>query len=264
MAGQNARPSGYRERNSTADKALDILQLFDDTRLVLSGSQVAQELGVARSTAYRYLQSLVASGFLEESPDRPGYRLGTRVLELARLARKGIGLIDVAKPVMRTLAGETGETVLLTRRSGMSVVCLAQEETDHPVRLSYEPGHVLPGNAGASALVPMAWAPSEQVDEFANSGMLERFTEATVRDPAALRERLAVIRMQGFAVSRGELDPDIVGVAAPLRDAAGRVAAAVSVAGLSRRVPEARVPEVVRQVCAAAARISESLALIAT
>jgi DNA-binding IclR family transcriptional regulator len=78
MAGHTIREAGgYRDRNTTADRALDILQLFSDDRLVWSGAQIAEEIGVARSTGYRYLKGLVGSGFLEECDG--GFRLGPQV-----------------------------------------------------------------------------------------------------------------------------------------------------------------------------------------
>lgn len=151
---------GYRGRNSTADRALDILLLFADDRLALTAGEVATHLGVARSTAYRYLQSLTSNGFLTENEDGgPGFRLGPRVLDLARLARKGVGLSGLARPVMRDLVRRTGHPALLTRRAGPAVVCLEREEAGHTLRLSYERGQVLPVNAGAAALVLLAWAP---------------------------------------------------------------------------------------------------------
>ncbi|GAA2636025.1 IclR family transcriptional regulator [Actinomadura fulvescens] len=262
MTGQrSARSSGYRERNSTADRALDILQLFDDSRLVVTGQDVADQLGVARSTAYRYLQSLVSSGFIEEQ--RPaGYRLGPRVFELARLARKGIGLSEIARPVMRELVETVGEAVLLTRRAGATVVCLEREETDHPVRLSYERGHVLPINAGAAALVLLAWASDAEITDVIEQSGLPRFTGATVTDANVLRERLATIKAEGVAVTRGELDADVLGIAAPIRDSGDAVVAAVSIAALSHRVPDERVDEVADAVRAAATEITNRLTVV--
>ncbi|MFI6816037.1 IclR family transcriptional regulator [Nonomuraea sp. NPDC050328] len=251
----------YRDRNSTADRALDILALFSDDRLVLGGQEVAEQLGVARSTAYRYLQSLAASGFVEEA--RPaGYRLGPQVFELARLARKGLGLSEVARPVMEELCASVGETVLLTRRAGSAVICLEREESDHPVRLSYERGHVLPINAGAAALALLAWLPEAEIDDLATHSGLPRFTGATVTEPLALRERLAAIRAAGVAVTRGELDPDVLGVAAPVRNERAEVIAAVSIAALSHRVPDERLPGITEAVCDAAERISRNLIVV--
>src|ERR1035437_7614259 len=97
--------SKYRERNSTADRALDILGMFDEHRPTIGAAEVADQLGVARSTAYRYVQSLGQSGFLEEA-ETGRFRLGRRILELALLARRGLGLAEVARPVMRRLSAD--------------------------------------------------------------------------------------------------------------------------------------------------------------
>ena len=263
MAGQgaDAQTSGYRERNSTADKALDILLMFSEQQLTLTAVEVSAHLGVARSTAYRYLQSLVASQFLEEA-DGGGFQLGRRVLELARLARKGIGLSEIARPVMRRVATEVGETVLLTRLAGSTVVCLEREDAaGAAVRISYERGQVLPSNAGASAYVLLAWLGPSEVDDVLANVQLRSFTERTLTTKKALLDRLEQTRHQGFAVSRGELDHDVLGVAAPVRDAEGRVVAAISVAALSARVPDDRLEDVAATVRAAADEISGTLSL---
>ncbi|MGW0460744.1 IclR family transcriptional regulator [Streptomyces tendae] len=259
--GAQAAGSGhYRERNSTADRALDILNLFTDSRLSLSGQEVANELGTARSTAYRYVQSLVAGGFLEEAP-RGGFRLGPRILELSRLARRAYGLSDVALPVMDELRDQSGETVLLTRRVGGNAICLERSEADHPARISYERGSILPVNAGAAALVLLAWLPPAEAEHLLSREPLARFTPNTLTDVKALSARLEQVRADGYCVSRGELDDNILGIAAPLRDAKGVVTAAVSVAALEQRVPAERLASVVDMVREASERISQTLQL---
>lgn len=258
---QQAVPAGqYRERNSTAERALDILGLFSESKLSVSGQEVATALGTARSTAYRYLQSLVGSGFLEEDPGG-GFRLGLRVLELARLARRGYGLSEIALPVMRNLCSDVGETVLLTRRSGGAAVCVERSEANHPVRISYERGSVLPANAGASALTLLAWLPEKERRELLEGQRLQRFTARTMTDVDVLMARLAEIRRDGHCVSRGELDTDILGIAAPVRGASGAVVAALSVAALEHRVPDRRLDTVVGAVLDAAEHISGRLAV---
>jgi DNA-binding IclR family transcriptional regulator len=258
MPGQAARETGvYRDRNSTADRALDILQLFTDDKLVWSGAEIAERIGVARSTGYRYIKGLVGSGFIEECDG--GFRLGPQVFELARLARKGVGLSEIARPIMRELADAVGETVLLTRRSGSAVVCLELEECANPVRLSYERGHVLPINAGASAQVLLAWASPDDVAEVLASTRFEKFTERTLTGDKELRERLDQIRADGYAIARGELDAGVLGIGAPVHLPNGAVAAAVSIAALEFRIPEAEEGRIVEAVREAADRISARL-----
>lgn len=262
MSGQPLPSAGYRERNSTADRALDILNSFTEDRPVLSGFELAERLGVARSTAYRYLQSLVGSHFLEEAPDG-GFRLGLRVLELARVARRNYGLSEVALPIMQDLAREVDEAVLLTRRTANLVVCVDRAEVHTgPVRISYERGSTLAINAGAAAQVLLAWTPAEQVRTLLGGTELHRFTPQTVVDVDALMARLERINRDGYAITRSELDMDILGIAAPIWDDRGQVRAAVSVAALASRVPKKAERGIAKQVQRAAGEITERLALV--
>lgn len=239
---------GRPNRNSTADRTLEVLLLFDDHRPTVTAEEVSRHLGVGRSTTYRYLQSLLGQGFLEEAGSGT-YRLGPKVLDLARLARRGLGLSESARPVMRQLVEELEETVLLTRRSGDAVVCLEREEAERrAVRLSYSPGQLLPLNAGASAHVLLAWEPEREVEAVLRSTTLAAFTPSTLVTVEALRARLAETRTRGYAFSRGELDPDVVGVAVPIHRPDGSVIAALSLAALSHRVRDDDVPGIAARV----------------
>ncbi|WP_123670680.1 IclR family transcriptional regulator [Actinocorallia herbida] len=257
MTGSVAR-SSYRERNSTADRALDILLLYTDERLALSGAEIARQLGVARSTAYRYLQSLLAAGLVEEGP--AGFRIGPRVFDLARLARRGLGLDTAARPVMRRLCDDLHETVLLTRRSGSVVVCLDRVGKAGPVPLSYERGHIFPINAGAAAMVLLAWEDQDDIRSVLSEQPLTKLTSRTLTDPDELMTRLRRIRTRGVAVASGELDEGIVGVAAPVFGRDGEVRAGVSVAVPVSRLTAARASEMEKGVRTAAAEIAKRLA----
>ena len=252
------QPSGYRERNNTAERALTILGMFDERRLVLSAADVAEELKVARSTAYRYLQSLVANRYLMED-GRGGFSLGLRVLELARLAGRSHGLTELALPVMRALAQDYGQTALLTRRVGTTVVCLEREEAPGQfVRLAYERGTTLALNAGASALVLLAWLPEAQLRALVEAAPLQRFTDTTVTDVDALVERCARIRADGYALTLGELDAEAVGIGAPIFSRGQEVAAALSLVFIRSRVPEDVVEEMIATLVKEAELLSQA------
>lgn len=235
--------------------------MFTDTQPSITGPLVADRLRVSRSTAYRYLQSLVGARFLEEAPGG-GFRLGPRISELSRLARRTFGLSDIAGPVMERLAEDVGEIVLLTRRSGDLVVCLDRAEShDRRVRISYERGVVLPINAGASAIVLLAWSDPDEVRALLTGRQLQQFTEATPTDPEALIARMQRIRSDGYAVARAELDPDVIGIAAPIwGPRENEVLAAVSVAGLISRISPKEERIIIAKVRLAAASISERYA----
>lgn len=254
--------SGYRERNSTADRALTVLQMFTEERPEVTAIDVAESLGVARSTAYRYVETLVRAGFLAET-GRGGFRLGLRVLELARIARKGFGLTELCVPAMRTLAERFHQTVLLTKLMGNAVVCLEREESrEQYVRLSYERGSILDINAGASALVLLSSTPDDRVRALLDSTSLHRFTANTLTDPARILDRLAKIRDEGYAVSTGEVDPTAMGIAAPIHRRDGEVLAALSVVLIQSLVSESQIAEIVEAVVKTAADLSAQAALL--
>ena len=258
-----AQTSGYRERNSTADRALNVLQMFTESHYEISALDVAEELGVARSTAYRYVQTLVQADFLTDT-GRGTFRLGLHIIELARIARKGYGLTDICLPVMKELAEEFHQTVLLTKLMGNSVVCLEREEADQQyVRLSYERGSILNINAGASALVLLAKMKEDQLRALLASTKLHRFTSKTLTEPDAIVARLAQIRREGYAVTVGEVDAIAMGIAAPVRGASGEILAAVSVVLIRSLVSEEQTKRIVTAVQRAARSLTKQSALLA-
>lgn len=260
MMGPQSKTARTAGRNSTADRAIEILLLFDDRTTSLTAADVAASLTMSRSTTYRYLQSLLAAGFLEEE-GVGRFQLGPQILRLARVARQGFGLSEVAAPVLRGLAAKTGEDVLLTRLSGTLVACIEREPGVHLVRLSYERGHLLPVHAGASALVVLAFAGEDDIDRIlAEAAPLERFTEATLTDPDLIRRELEAIRERRYVVTEGEVDPGVRGIAAPVFWPNGRIAAGVSVVGLVYRLTDDVVDGVVKDVCLAAQAITDRLA----
>lgn len=256
-------PGSYRGRNSTSDRTLDILNLFTEERPRLTASELAAQLGIARSTAYRYLQTLTASGFVEEVPNG-GFRLGLRIFELARVARRSYGFSDTVRPVLAGLSESTGETALLTRRHGASVVCLEKHEAQRRhLRISYERGSVFAPNAGASALILFAWDDPASLRVLLESVSLPRYTAATLTSPAEIVAALGLVREQGYLVSRGSLDPDVVGVAAPVRDEDGALVAAVSVAAVASRTSDAVIDGLAGHVVRSAESLSGLLSLVA-
>lgn len=252
--------SSKPHRNQTADRAIQLLLLYCEGLTVLSAASVAEKLGMSRSTTYRYLQSLRDAGLLEEDP--AGFRLGPRIFQLAGIARKGLGLSEIAAPIMRRLVDEARETVLLTRRSGNQVVCLEREESSRNLRISFERGQVLPVHAGASALVLLAWLDGPELDRTLGSGPLERFTDNTTTDPQALKVRLGETRQSGYIVTYGERDPGVVGIAAPIFGRGSQVIAGLSVVIPQHRLDVDQLDVAIKLVRAAAREISTKFGAI--
>lgn len=253
----NGSSSSYRDRNSTSDRTLDILTMFSDARLIIRASDLVERLGVARSTAYRYLQTLTSTGFLEETVG--GYRLGLRVFELGRIARLSYSPEEIIRPVLERLARETGETALLTRRSGGHVVCIDRAEPPHRhLRLSYERGSAMTFNAGAASEVLLAWEPPDLIADLLARADLPAYTPNSLTTVEEMTARLAEVRSLGIAISKAELDPDAIGIAAPVWQG-DRVSAAISVVAVGARISPETIDAHVSKVRIAAEIVSERM-----
>ncbi|MGN8027195.1 IclR family transcriptional regulator [Microbacterium sp. 22242] len=221
-------------RNLTADRTLHVLGLFTESRSVITIDDVVVDLGISRATAYRYMQSLVRERYLESTPDG-SLRLGAKVFDLARSARREYTLSALATPAMRALAAKYNQVVLLTTLIDDEVVCLEREGWQ--THLTYEPGVRLPVNAGASALVLLAWKPPEELDALLRRP-LGYFNRRSIVDKSLLRDALSRIRSDESAVTVSDVDEDAVGVAVPVMSG-GQV-----IAGLSLVSPVSRLAAV--------------------
>lgn len=243
---------------STAEKVLDVLLLFDESRPALTADEISALMDTSRSTTYRYIRTLRDKGFLEKS-DGGVFRLGPRLLDLGRAARRKRDLRDIALPVMEEVAEATRETALLTRIFGREAVCVERVEGSQTIRISFERGHVQPLHAGASSKILLAYLDESEWNEHL-ALPLERFTEHTITDSELLKEQLREIRQQGYCISDGEVDAGARAVAVPILDTRGRLVAGLSTAGPAFRMDDATVQRHLDLLRSGAAKIQEQLA----
>ncbi len=243
--------------NSTADRAIEILLMFDDLHPVITASDVAERFKMPRSTTYRYLSSLRSQGLLVEAGDS-GFRLGHRILSLARIARQGFTILQIAGPHLRKAVKTTGETVLLSQRTGDDLTVLECLENSSPIRISYERGQVLPTPASASAKVFLAHDSKDQAGKVLKKRKFQQYTEHTIVEPVVLAGMLEDIRIKGFAVNHNEVDDGITAVAAPIFGITGAVEYSVSIVAPSFRIDATRLAFLADVVTATAAAVTEA------
>ena len=178
-----------------------------------------------------------------------------------RLAAPVVGRMDVTReglPVLEALATAVGETVNLAVLRGTVAVNLEQVRGPAAITTVNWVGQPTPLHATASGKVLLAaFAPDDLAAFLARP--LARLTPQTVAEAPALEHELARVREQGYAMTNEELEQGLNAVAAPVRDAGGRVVAAISVSGPVYRFDAARMAEVAPAVVAAAADISRRL-----
>ena len=243
---------------SMLDRVLAILDQFTDQHPVLTLSEIARGAGLTTTTTHRLLTSLQEHELLRRLEDRR-YALGPRLLQLATNARSQMDLREMAAPVMRWLRDRTGETVGLHVLEGLDRVVLSQVESREPLRRTYtDLGTPIPLNQGAPSKAILAFL-RDDLQEQVIRGPLRAATENTLIEADELRQELAAVRRQGYALSFGEREPRIASVSVPVYDHLKTAIGSLSVTGPDVRLSRARLEELTPVAVAAGERLSAAL-----
>ena len=219
-----------------------------------TAESLAASIGLPLSSTYRYLNILKEAALIDEEA-RGCFVLAPRVLGLAHAARASTGLVSIARPRLRSLSQETGETVMLVRRSGDRAVCVERFDATSRFRMTFEVGVALPLHRGAAPKMLLAHLPAAQIEA--------TLDDAVAHDPAfaphrtALRDELATIRQQGWAESCAEITPHVVSGAVGIIDD-GSVVAAVSFVAPIFRTPKTAQTRLMQHLMQAAADITKA------
>jgi DNA-binding IclR family transcriptional regulator len=256
-------PDELREREdrpaaSVADRVLDVLLAFDAGHPARTLAELVATTGLPRATVFRLTQVLQARGFLAKNG--PRFTLGHQFLVLGAVASAGLDLRALALPYLQSLRDATGETSQVAVLDGLRIVYIERVLSQRAVAyMRSRAGTVLPAWCTGLGKAMLAFAAPDALASQLRTAQLERFTPRTLTGDELLSD-LAVVRERGFAIDDEEREVGVRCVAAPVRDAAGRVIAAISVAGPAGRIP-ADLPhsELARLVVTAAANLSRDL-----
>ncbi|MBY6274840.1 MAG: IclR family transcriptional regulator [Symbiobacterium thermophilum] len=237
----------------SVERALDVLLCFAGERGGLGVTQIAEKLGLYKSTVHRILAALESRGFVRRDPATGRYHLGLRALELAQVYLSSGDLPTIALGEMLQLRDLAQETVSLYVRDGAERVRVQRAEGPLTVRRVVGLGERLPLYLGASGKVLLAWCPPEERARILDAQLPAGF------DRTALEARLAEAREQGWALSLEEREEGVASVAAPVIDRAGRCVAALAISGPVSRFTDDRVAMFSRAVQATARSIGMKL-----
>lgn len=241
----------------SVDRALRILEILARTGGA-GVTEIAAELDVHKSTAFRLLAVLEQHDLVEQASDRGTYALAFGVVRLAGATVAHTDLAQIGRPACERLAEAVGETANVAILGEGSAINVCQAHGRSAIGSVNWVGRSTPLHATSSGQVLLAFAPPAVRDEVLSAG-LERFTEHTIVDPAALEAELASVAREGWALTREAYEIGLYGVAAPVREATGDVCAALSVTGPEYRLAPERHEAVVDLVRDAAADLSRRL-----
>lgn len=219
--------------SQSLERGLAILGCFTPAQPVLGIADIADELGMSRSTTHRYVITLVALGYLEQGASRK-YRLGLRVTDLGMSALNSTGLKEHAHPYLEELRQRTSYTTSLGVLDGTEVLYVDRVRSyrrgQGKIDLNLHVGSRLPAYATSMGKLLLAALPDSEQRELIGEMKLTKRGPNTITGKKALREELEEIKAAGFAVNDQEVAPELYAIAAPIRNEARETVAAVNLA----------------------------------
>ena len=219
-------------------RALNILDAFTLDNPQLTLGEISAAVKLPRPTVTRLLATFIDNGFVVRIEGTRYYTLAVKLCRLGSIAQKSWELKKVALPVLQGLRNKFGETVYLDIVDGFDRLCILSVEGNQSVRTVVPIGQRAPLYAGADGRLLLAYQPDNVVNKVTQPANLISKTDRTIVNQIALKEALARIRQEEFAISFGEWAEGSIGISAPVRDHSGDV-----IAGVSMSVPDYRASE---------------------
>ncbi len=222
-------------------------------------TDLAQQVGLATSTAHRLLTTLEQERYVRFDPDGRLWSIGVQAFVTGASFTKTRSLVALARPHMRHLMEEGGETVNLAWEEDGLAVYLAQVECRQMMRAFARPGTRVPLHCSGVGKAILSGLTDKAVARVLHQHGMKRLTLKTIITPGLLRADLERARAAGFAMDDEEHAVGLRCIAAPVFDETGDVVAAVSTSGPMARVVDARVGSLAELVMRAAGTISAEL-----
>lgn len=250
-----ASPAARNGVRSVAS-ALDVLDCFTWSP-ELGVTEIANRLGVSKSTAHRLLSTLKAKRLVEQVPETGRYRLGLHLYELGQLAVSRFDLRAAALPVIERLRAATNLVVHASVADGADVLYVERMESWQGRAFSSKVPRRMPVHCTSSGKAIAAH--DEHVARARLEAGLPRRTPRTITDPAVFLRTLAEVRERGYSLNVEEAEPGMSSVAAPVLSPSGSVLAALSIAGPTDRLFADRGERAIRLVREAARELAAAM-----
>ena len=250
--------SGQHGGVQSVDRALAVLEIL--ARDGHAGvSDIAEEMGLHKSTVSRLLGSLVSREMVHQNSDRGKYQLGFGILRLASSIPGRLSLVREARPVLENLAEEFKETVNLAVLRSNYAVNVDQAMGPSTLATYDWVGNLTPLHATSSGKVLLAALSADERDRILKETGLPARTPRTITDRKELETQLLEVARDGYGVVREEFEIGLTAAAVPVYNHLGAVIGAVSISGPAFRFDPEKSPGLLEELKQAGLQISAKM-----
>lgn len=227
----------------SVERALKILDLFDEHKSELKITEISEKMGLHKSTVHSLLKTLHEYSYIDQNPDNGKYRLGLKLAERGNLVISNMDIRKTAKKYLLDLSTKTGQTVHLGILDGREGVYIDKVEGEQSIIRYSRIGRRLPLHSTAIGKVLLAYQPPNEMEHLLKNYNYQYQTANTIINEAVFRKEIEKVTEQGYAVDEQENEQGVRCAAVPIFNGKGQVLAAISISTLISRVndPELQI-----------------------
>ncbi|WP_408011562.1 IclR family transcriptional regulator [Pseudalkalibacillus sp. A8] len=221
----------------SVERALKILNLFDEQTTELKITEISSQLNLNKSTVHSLLKTLQANHYIEQDLETGKYKLGLKLFERGNLVINSLDIRTIAKKYLQDLSAETGHTLHLVVLSGQEGVYIDKVAGTSATIVYSRIGRRIPLHSTGVGKTLIAFKKEFEINELLKDYHYIKRTPNTITNEQDFRKELLKVKEQGYAIDNEENEPGVVCVAVPVWDHNREVIAAIS---LSMPEPRAK------------------------
>ncbi len=241
------------------DRAFDILELLSDEKDGMGVTEIANRIGLNKSTVHRILSAMASRGYIERVNGKGIYRNGVKLVDLASVHLNFVELKTEARPYLRALTARMNLTTHLAILDGCEAVYIDKVDVESSLRLYSQIGRRVPVYCSALGKTLLAGLSEPELENIVQNCDFRPFTANTLTNRQALMNQLDAVRANSYAVDDEEHEKGVRCLSAPVWDYRGKVVAAISITGPAGVVTKGRETEIAALMKTVALDISRRL-----
>lgn len=243
----------------SVDRALKILDLFDEHNTELKITEISERMMLHKSTVHSLLKTLKKHHYIEQDLENSKYKLGLKLFERGNFVMHSLDIRTLAKEYLNSLSQKTDLTVHLVILDGKEGVYIDKVESSSATVLYSRIGRRIPIHCSAVGKALVANKSNSELEKLLEEYQYIKRTENTLTNKEDFLRELETIRETGYAIDNQENEPGVYCIALPVRNYTGKVVASISISSPVMKINEEKMKGNIELLRVASNELSEKL-----